>query len=511
MLAVLYDTGLVLQFLGTECVLEKSLRKRPIGEATDLIVRGLQFLRNEIDANDTSNSVKHRIVSLQAETLQFESHLVEESAANPSRATKHVSVSTKLTFASSGHGSLQNCGVIINVPAWVCDRPAEDSISLVHGESTRPGMLEYTFFAHKAIPPASMSVTAAVKFSLADTRVRCVSVTFSLPMSLACRVQPNMCPRNAAFKLTLNTDIKAVPLCDLFGDMVDVIDNPPVTTSAISFEFWFADRDLLPSDRTPEGNVSISEQGSTGTVIVSKQTGRYRLQSNALPALWLLLRELCTRLRQRCHDSVSIRYNEPLPLSDYYAAIDDHHTTRVALRVAESALNNASHQFRIIQKRLLIRFKDSRPAKIQHLDLLMKNTHSTLLHLASIVQLAQTERARSSNVLACSTQLLIYLMRLRFALSPGQFGQVASHLNPDLIARSLIAREDALAGWEETTDVSLTFLLKCSLIAARPMRGKTRQSTGPHAMMFPESTGRLKRRIAMVCDRLEEQLSSRLD
>ena len=199
-------------------------------------------------------------------------------------------------------------------------------------------------------------------------------------------------------------------------------------------------------------------------------------------------------------------YNESLPLSDYYAAIDDHHATRVALRVAESALNSACHRYRIIQKRLLVRFKDSRPADIQNLDLLMRKTHRNLMELASIVQLAQSERARSSTVLACSTQILVYLMRFRFALSPERFCQISSHLNPDMISHNLIVCEHTLAGWEETTDLSLTFLLKCSLTKQR-LHGKTasRQSTASQSLVFPESTGKLKRRIAMMCDQYEKQ------
>merc|ERR1712167_214491 len=86
-----------------------------------------------------------------------------------------------------------------------------------------------------------------------------------------------------------------------------------------------------------------------------------------------------------------ISYKEPLPLSDYFASVDDHHATRVALRIAESALNDASHQFRTIEKRLLIRFKDGRPVQINHLSLLMLQTHHNLQRLASIIQHAQLE------------------------------------------------------------------------------------------------------------------------
>ena len=300
----------------------------------------------------------------------------------------------------------------------------------------------------------------------------------------------------------------------------DIDTTSPIVRSAVSFEYWFTDRDASPTlvnskairmDKDNESSTNLA----MGTVLVSKTTGKYRVQSTVLPALWLVTHELCNRLEERWHadGGVKIKYTEPLPLSDFYIAVDNHHATRIAVRSAESAMNDVCHQFRIIEKRLLVRFKDSRPAAIHRLDTLMQQTHDNLLQLGSIVETAQAERMRCSRMLACSTSLLILLIRFRFSLSSKELVEVSSYLNPDIIAHNTTAHEETLAGWEEITDASLTFMLKVALTRrpSREVSASAAAHTPKHAssilpppmLTFPLTTEKLKRRIAMMCDRLD--------
>ena len=50
-----------------------------------------------------------------------------------------------------------------------------------------------------------------------------------------------------------------------------------------------------------------------------------------------------------------LSYTEPLPLADFFAAIDDHHGRRGALLAAYSSLNDRAHEYRLVTKRLLVR------------------------------------------------------------------------------------------------------------------------------------------------------------
>lgn len=75
-------------------------------------------------------------------------------------------------------------------------------------------------------------------------------------------------------------------------------------------------------------------------------------------------------------------------------------------RLAERA-----HQFRSIQKRLLVRFKDRNPAPLQHLDVLLEGTFQQLNQLGEEIQASQAELKAAADMLSCGCQLILLLMR----------------------------------------------------------------------------------------------------
>ena len=289
-----------------------------------------------------------------------------------------------------------------------------------------------------------------------------------------------------------------------------------VECTAISFVCWFFDQGELNTTNTTHNN--FPEENVTTTVLVSKTSGRYRVQSTSLSALWLVLEELTSRLESHWlhKGGIKVTYAEQLPLSDYYAAVDRHYFSRRAVRHAEAMLNDSAHQFRIIQKRLLVRFKDGRPASLDKLDLILWQTHRNLLSLASRVEFTQNERDHAGHILACGTQLLLSLMRMRFPSSSIDFGVLRSHLSPAVLECTHGSVDESLSGWEETTDAALTCLLKTSLSKASALSKCRNQepefaskfNVPPVPLTFPMTTDRLKRHIAMVCDRLEHGQTS---
>lgn len=75
-----------------------------------------------------------------------------------------------------------------------------------------------------------------------------------------------------------------------------------------------------------------------------------------LPSILNSLHMAGTRLR--------IEYTEALPLSEFHECIDDHFESRKHLIQAAERLNAAAHQYRVIEKRLLARFKDRNPSPL---------------------------------------------------------------------------------------------------------------------------------------------------
>lgn len=67
-------------------------------------------------------------------------------------------------------------------------------------------------------------------------------------------------------------------------------------------------------------------------------------------------------------------YQGALPLNDYFELIDNHFQQRLCLKNYEDLLTQRRQQFRVIQKRLLTRFKDKTPSPLSHIDTLLDGT-----------------------------------------------------------------------------------------------------------------------------------------
>merc|ERR1712079_132601 len=111
------------------------------------------------------------------------------------------------------------------------------------------------------------------------------------------------------------------------------------------------------------------------TVLSSKTSQRYRLQSDNLASLWLLTQSLESRLTKKFsgdNNNVPLEcsYSSSLPMHEYYSEIEMHFHKRKKLITLQEQLGQRAAQFRSIQKRLLARFKDKTPTPLTNLDTL---------------------------------------------------------------------------------------------------------------------------------------------
>ena len=93
-------------------------------------------------------------------------------------------------------------------------------------------------------------------------------------------------------------------------------------------------------------------------------------------------------------------------------------------------LSNRATQFRVIEKRLLVRLKDRNPAPLQNLELLFEGTYRQLLELADATGSAQEQLKFHSTRLSAGTRLVLLLMRLRFNLDTEEAILLEAHLSP---------------------------------------------------------------------------------
>ena len=66
-----------------------------------------------------------------------------------------------------------------------------------------------------------------------------------------------------------------------------------------------------------------------------------------------------------------------------FDALDRHFAYKHELRSLRKTLEDRSYQFRLIQKKLLNRFKDKNPSALNNLDFLLQHTYQQVLEVAN--------------------------------------------------------------------------------------------------------------------------------
>lgn len=134
-----------------------------------------------------------------------------------------------------------------------------------------------------------------------------------------------------------------------------------------------------------------------------------------------------------CADNgLQIEYTEALPLREFYEIIDEHFERRQDLDRFSESLNRAAHQFRVVEKRLLSRFRDRNPSPLDKLDVVSEETYLRLVQLGEQVESAQERLDVSAKDLRCAAGLVALLARYRFQLSSKDHALLLAHLCPNV-------------------------------------------------------------------------------
>ena len=199
--------------------------------------------------------------------------------------------------------------------------------------------------------------------------------------------------------------------------------------------------------------------------------------------------------------TVRISREERLPLDAFFEEIDKHFAVRKSLRQYFSELNDASHRFRVIEKRLLTRFKDRNAGSLGGMDILMRETYAQLLRLSDVTQTAQQELQHRQANLGCISKLIAQLTGMRLQMTLSDRCLLETYLCPTLPAGSGGSSDGVdSTGWEETVERSLTYLLKTAM--AKVPKSTTKVNTSP--VDTPDNVDLLKQRISLVFVKLDE-------
>lgn len=195
------------------------------------------------------------------------------------------------------------------------------------------------------------------------------------------------------FKVTFETNKEPIQMKQLFSAEIDSATErvkgkyDSQTANVFTVQYW---------------------NGNMATVLVSKNTGKYRIQGSSFYCLWMLAKTVLERLKNQFSkdNSFKVAYSDVLPLKDFFDVVEKHFQIRSSLVEIENSLNDHSQQFRSIQKRLLLRFKDKSPPSLNHLEILLQNTYQIILDLGSKVKQGKKLLMICSSQLSCATELL---------------------------------------------------------------------------------------------------------
>ena len=404
---------------------------------------------------------------------------------------KTLTIEVLVTF--TGVGSCEDVTLTVVAPAPATCRQETFVVPFVRGGKDTPASVRVALRVPRgAGVPASNAVRLVAGYRVKGTgEPRVATHEARVPLSLfAERVAP---VKHAAHKVTLDTNRAPPLLASLFADA-----RTPNT---------FADGGAANVVSFAYGD------GSDVTVIVSKNAGRYRLQSSTFGAMWLVLDELCHRLRRYYAaeearagadaeaEPFAIFFAEALPLQDFFAAVDSHHAARLARNESLATLSDRARQFRAAQKRLLVRFKDKNPQSLEHLDLVLAGAYDAVTSEAAEAQAREAALRSAHGDLAAATRVATRLISLKFNLSDEDLAVLEAYLSPNEASAS--GNDVPEQGWEEWTEAATTTLLKTKLAKGGDRASATGGGMGTGQPLPPvQDTTKLKKHIAVVCERL---------
>ncbi|XP_068526492.1 protein PTHB1 isoform X7 [Anas acuta] len=406
-------------------------------------------------------------------TAEVSPDLDAESKAIDSEVKAEVvpSVTVKVTVQSRVTAQKPNLSVCVQAPlAVTCDQFVFNDLEPDSSET-----VVLSVFLKGNFPPSELEGNCVVSCS-APTELnpegipKVAQCKFKLPLRLICfPAQPS---KSANHKITIDTNKPPISFLTIFPDFADPSEDDQA--NVLGFQFL---------------------TGSKITLLASKTSQRYRIQSDQLEDLWLITKELTLRLeehfkKQNCKD-FACTFSGSIPLQEYFELIDRHFELRLNAEKFRELLSERAVQFRAIERRLLTRFKDKTPAPLQHLDTLLEGTFREVIALADAAEENQANMFQAFTKLKSATHLVIMLISLWQKLNADQIAIMEAAFLP-------LAEDTQELGWEETVDSAISSLLRTCLSKS----SKEQALTLGGQLSMPKDTSRLKKNISLFCDRL---------
>ncbi|KAK3930621.1 Protein PTHB1 [Frankliniella fusca] len=274
----------------------------------------------------------------------------------------------------------------------------------------------------------SLEVSVIVSYITASGIPRILTSNCQLPLRLV--AHPCNPAKEAEIKITLNTSTPEMSLTEIFPEFNSANGGPNILGFLVG--------------------------SKVVTVIAAKTSTRYRLQSDSILPLALLVKHLIFRLERILKSvepkaSIKVTSSSPLPLDHLFSAIDSHLTCRKHVADLKEELGQLSVQFRAIERRLLTKMKDKKPAPLNQLDTLLNATQVEIISASHRLEQTLQDLENSQWVLGCAVELIHVLLQL--SENPSKYTKTFYFaMSPEVI-------DSDEQGWEDITYASLKHIL----------------------------------------------------
>lgn len=186
------------------------------------------------------------------------------------------SLTVRLFVSYTGGTTLENVTLIASCHAPIFLTADTVVLPSLAGGNRTPTIVPFTFRARAHELPISLAATVMASYSGPNGEPRCARCDVTLPLPMV--AEPVAPVKQSAFKITLETNRMPPPIGELFED---VLAKQPQILQAVTSGAVNA--------------VSLRYYcGLDATILMSKNSGRFRIQSSTFEGLWLLADE-CVR------------------------------------------------------------------------------------------------------------------------------------------------------------------------------------------------------------------------
>lgn len=391
----------------------------------------LQIIRNSQSESHSIQSKNERIVMKVQQPKQFDTDFTSIPSGDDlnwndflkfPNSNQYVKSTLKL-YISHTNDSGTSSPVLITpqVPSNIFVFPTKITLDKVNGIKSTPEIVKFHIFVNKDVDiPTSMSVSFLATYQNSRGEQQIVQHPTTLPLWMCCQVKPPL--KSAMCKVILETSGPVIPLTDLFHDVlyayqtlgVDFKEEGIAATApqALGLDIFSLSSNSPLFENSSSSLLShvFSSSSSIVSILVSKNSGRYRIQGDSYPLVFFIMQEVEVRLNKFLSSSSSsnpnedpkksipfdfsptisfsssvqgpvsiVKSNEELPLAEYFTLIDILIKEREKHSKSNKILENLSQQYRLIEKRLLVRFKDKTPTPLAGLDILLDQTFQKIM------------------------------------------------------------------------------------------------------------------------------------